>query len=205
MAFVTKTWKDRLVEFSGRRKLKNVSTNEEIIYDVSRSEGTIMQVGDQFSAENMNNLEQRIKTEFDSVNSSLKDSNTNESFNFGSLNGVRGFFTNPSRADDSFVPFSTIKTETFSGFTTAQKEYSITLSQFPHKLICLKSNSGYGVSFPVDVQLSGTNEDLPKYLSYGYTAFVGLSVKYYPKSKNITFKVTDHTVKNGGQIIVNYI
>lgn len=75
MAFVTKTWKDRLVEFSGRRKLKNVSTNEEIIYDVSRSEGTIMQVGDQFSAENMNNLEQRIKTEFDSVNSSLNDGN----------------------------------------------------------------------------------------------------------------------------------
>ena len=73
MAFVTKTWKDRLVEFSGRRKLKNISTEEEIIYDVSRSEGTIMQVGDQFSAENMNNLEQRIKTEFDSVNSSLDD------------------------------------------------------------------------------------------------------------------------------------
>ena len=205
MAFVTKTWKDRLVEFSGRRKLKNVSTNEEIIYDVSRSEGTIMQVGDQFSAENMNNLEQRIKTEFDSVNSSLKDSNTNESFNFGSLNGVRGFFTDPSRADDSFIPFSTRKTETFSGFTTAQKEYSITLSQAPHELICLKSNSGYGVSFPADVQLSGTNEDPPKYLSYGYTAFVGLSVKHYPNSKEITFKVTDHTVKNGGQIIVNYI
>lgn len=39
------------------------------------------------------------------VNSSLQDSNTRESFNFGSLNGVRGFFTNPSRADDSFVPF----------------------------------------------------------------------------------------------------
>lgn len=205
MGFVTKTWKDRLVEFSGRRKLKNVSTNEEIIYDVSRSEGTIMQVGDQFSAENMNNLEQRIKTEFDSVNSSLKDSNTNESFNFGSLNGVRGFYTDPSRADDSFIPFSTRKTETFSGFTTAQKEYSITLSQVPHELICLKNNSGYGVSFPADVQLSGTNEDLPKYLSYGYTAFVGPSVKHYPNSKEITFKVTDHTVENGGQIIVNYI
>ena len=29
-----------------------------------------------------------------------------ESFNFGSLNGVRGFYTNPSRADDSFVPFN---------------------------------------------------------------------------------------------------
>lgn len=43
------------------------------------------------------------------LNSSLNDSNTSESFNFGSLNGVRGFFTNPSRADDSFVPFSQSK------------------------------------------------------------------------------------------------
>ena len=36
----------------------------------------------------------------------MQDSNTSESFNFGSLNGVRGFFTDPSKADDSFVPFS---------------------------------------------------------------------------------------------------
>lgn len=71
MAFITKTWKDRLVEFAGRRKLKNVSTNEEVLYDVSRSEGTVMQAGDSFSAANMNDLEQRIKNEFDTVNSSL--------------------------------------------------------------------------------------------------------------------------------------
>ena len=38
-------------------------------------------------------------------NSSLQDSSPGESFNFGSLNGVRGFFTDPSKADDSFVPF----------------------------------------------------------------------------------------------------
>lgn len=42
------------------------------------------------------------------INSSLQDSNTSESFNFGSLNGVRGFFTDPSKADDSFVPFNHI-------------------------------------------------------------------------------------------------
>ena len=71
MAFVTKTWRDRLVEYAGRRKLKNVATGEEILMDVSRSEGTVNQAGDAFSAANMNNLEQRIKTEFDSVNSSL--------------------------------------------------------------------------------------------------------------------------------------
>lgn len=73
MAFVTKTWKDRLVEYAGRRKLKNVATGEEILMDVSRSEGTVNQAGDAFSATNMNDLEQRIKTEFDSVNSSLAD------------------------------------------------------------------------------------------------------------------------------------
>lgn len=71
MAFVTKTWKDRLVEYAGRRKLKNVATGEEVLMDVSRSEGTVSQAGDAFSAANMNNLEQRIKNEFDTLNSSL--------------------------------------------------------------------------------------------------------------------------------------
>lgn len=71
MAFVTKTWKDRLVEYAGRRKIKNVATGEETLVDVSRSEGTVSQAGDAFSAANMNNLEQRIKNEFDTVHSSL--------------------------------------------------------------------------------------------------------------------------------------
>lgn len=77
MAFVTKTWKDRLVEYAGRRKLKNVATGEEVLMDVSRSEGTVSQAGDAFSAANMNNLEQRIKNEFDTVNSSLQEIQNN--------------------------------------------------------------------------------------------------------------------------------
>ena len=116
MAFVTKTWKDRLVEVSGRRKLKNVSTNEEIIYDVSRSEGTIMQVGDQFSAENMNNLEQRIKTEFDSVNSSLGG------LKFGiDGDGNYGYYG----ADGSLVPFSSFHYHTEKLLTKEGTTYSI--------------------------------------------------------------------------------
>lgn len=71
MAFVTKEWKDRLVEFAGRRKLKNVSTNEETVVDVSRNEGSVSQEGDAFSAANMNNLEQRIADGFNQVNSDL--------------------------------------------------------------------------------------------------------------------------------------
>lgn len=40
-------------------------------------------------------------------NSSLNDdSGTSESFNYGVKDGVRGFYTSPSRADDSFIPFS---------------------------------------------------------------------------------------------------
>lgn len=39
------------------------------------------------------------------VDDSLVNEN-NESFNFGVKDGVRGFFTDPSRADDSFIPFS---------------------------------------------------------------------------------------------------
>lgn len=42
------------------------------------------------------------------LNNSLTNENT-ETFNFGVLNGVRGFFTNPSRADDSFIPFNNIE------------------------------------------------------------------------------------------------
>lgn len=101
MAFVTKTWKDRLVEYAGRRRLKNVATGEEILMDVSRSEGTVNQAGDAFSAANMNNLEQRIKTEFDSVNSSLVDQPT---FEYDETGKITGYKTKIGGADTVF-PF----------------------------------------------------------------------------------------------------
>lgn len=44
----------------------------------------------------------------DKFDNSLTNEN-NETFNFGVLNGVRGFFTDSSRADDSFIPFSSYK------------------------------------------------------------------------------------------------
>ena len=105
MAFVTKTWMDRLVEYAGRRKLKNVATGEEVLMDVSRSEGTVSQAGDAFSAANMNNLEQRIKNEFDKVNSSLgglsfaKDENGKWGYKVGA---------------DSVIPFSSGGTVTLT-------------------------------------------------------------------------------------------
>lgn len=134
MGFVTKTWKDRLVEFSGRRKLKNVSTNEEIIYDVSRSEGTIMQVGDQFSAENMNNLEQRIKTEFDSVNSSLNGCSFEQegnSFYIIGADAVRkklGSVTLYIRATSSYVSDSNLSRKLVLEISTDNKTWKTVAS-----------------------------------------------------------------------------
>ena len=40
MGFTKKTWKDRLVEHAGRRKLTNVATGATQTVDVARAEGT---------------------------------------------------------------------------------------------------------------------------------------------------------------------
>lgn len=41
---------------------------------------------------------------FSELNNRLTNESS-ETFNFGIKDGVRGFYTNPSRADDSFIPF----------------------------------------------------------------------------------------------------
>ena len=62
----------------------------------------------------------------DSINSNITNEN-NETFNFGVLNGVRGFFTNPSRADDSFIPFSSDPEAILfiATYSTDNKQFSI--------------------------------------------------------------------------------
>ena len=64
MAFVTKTWKNRIVQFPNRRTLTDTNSTS-TVYTVARNEGEVTQEGDAFSAENMNNLEGRISDAFD--------------------------------------------------------------------------------------------------------------------------------------------
>ena len=67
----------------------------------------------------------------DKLNDSLTNEN-HESFNFGIKDGVRGFYTDPSRADDSFIPFKSAKsiadmpTESYSGYSTNKTLISFT-------------------------------------------------------------------------------
>ena len=70
MAFAKKTWKDRIAEFPTRRRLTKEDNTSELV-TVAREEGTLSQEGDAFSAENMNDLENRIDAEFTELNGKL--------------------------------------------------------------------------------------------------------------------------------------
>ena len=95
MAFVQKTWKDRVAEYINRRILTKEDGTTELI-SVERSEGTISQEGDAFSAENMNDLEQRIANEF-------SEQNKNIPFKFGiDASGNYGYIKDGA---DSVTPF----------------------------------------------------------------------------------------------------
>lgn len=70
MAFSLKTWVNRISEYPNRRKLTHEDGSTELV-TVSRAEGQISAEGNAFSAEEMNDLENRIKGGFDEVNQSL--------------------------------------------------------------------------------------------------------------------------------------
>lgn len=69
--YVSKTWKDRDSEYPTRREL--AYTDPETLLPatlqvtVTRDEGTITEVGDPFSASNMNGFESRINTAFSAL------------------------------------------------------------------------------------------------------------------------------------------
>lgn len=74
MAFKKRTWIDRLVEFPGRRKLKNIVDGQSATYDVERAEGIVSAEGDDFAADDMNDLEQRIADGISAVEKAIPKS-----------------------------------------------------------------------------------------------------------------------------------
>lgn len=65
MAFIKKLWKDRISEFPNRRTINDGHTVKQAT--IGRDEGIITEEGDDFSAQNMNDLEQRIEDCFGDV------------------------------------------------------------------------------------------------------------------------------------------
>ena len=70
MGFTKKTWKNRIAEYINRRLITMEDGNTSLV-TVARDEGTISQEGDAFNAANMNDLEDRIESEFNEINQSL--------------------------------------------------------------------------------------------------------------------------------------
>ena len=62
MAFVKKTWKDRISQYPNRRTINDGIVTKTVT--VGRDEGEVTQEGDAFSASNMNDLEVRIESAF---------------------------------------------------------------------------------------------------------------------------------------------
>lgn len=102
MAFVKKTWKNRIAEYINRRLLTNEDGSTNLV-TVARNEGTISQEGDAFNAANMNDLEDRIEAGFTEINQSLTqqvaDIYVGED---GKLHKVQG-------GADTVLPFSNLK------------------------------------------------------------------------------------------------
>ena len=76
MAFEKKTWKDRLVEYAGRRKITNTTTLAAQIVDMERAEGIVSEEGSAFNAANMNGLEQRVADGFSAVQQDIEGINS---------------------------------------------------------------------------------------------------------------------------------
>ena len=85
MAFVQKTWKDRISEYPTRRTI-NDGTLVRVV-TVGRDEGTITEAGDAFNASNMNDLEQRIADAIGGVGSYTAGDNIDITSNVISVTG----------------------------------------------------------------------------------------------------------------------
>lgn len=93
MAFSLKTWVNRISEYPNRRKLTHEDGSTELV-TVARAEGQISAEGNAFSAEEMNDLENRIKGGFDEINQSLveKANKINVIFIFSNKKNDKGFY-----------------------------------------------------------------------------------------------------------------
>ena len=71
MAFVKKTWTDRISQYPNRRTINDGNVTK--VVTVGRDEGTITQSGDAFNASNMNDLEDRIENGINSATPDLSN------------------------------------------------------------------------------------------------------------------------------------
>ena len=115
MAFSLKTWVNRITEYPNRRKLTHEDGSTELV-TVARAEGQISAEGNAFSAEEMNDLENRIKDGFDEVTQSLTNINVNVGED-GKLHFV------DSTGADTVLPFKSYNYDYYTGTSPFTKTF----------------------------------------------------------------------------------
>lgn len=133
--FTPKEWKARLVEFAGRRLLRNVANGQTATYDVSRSEGQISQEGDAFNTKNMNDLEQRISNGFANAKKNIDALNRDLNQRFPDGTGLQWDGTNfwGTTADGMKVKLGSLTYRDFTVTPTANSgSMSIDISDIPN-------------------------------------------------------------------------
>ena len=102
MGFIKKIWKDRISEFPTRRSLTKTDGTSELV-TVARSEGMISEEGDAFSAENMNDFENRVANGFSELNENLEDAAKNLTWQLaGEVTGKKEILI-PASAKEIYV------------------------------------------------------------------------------------------------------
>ena len=103
MADLKTNYKDDVLDTSKneKRKFRMIQNDDGTVSFDDATEYT--QQGDAFGAADINATNAKINEQ----SQSLTNENS-ETFNFGVKDGVRGYYTNPSRADDSFIPFNSL-------------------------------------------------------------------------------------------------
>lgn len=133
--FSAKEWKARLVEFAGRRSLRNVANGETTTYDVSRSEGQVSQEGDAFNTKNMNDLEQRVANGFANAKTAVDTLNRDLNQRFPDGTGLQWDGTNfwGTTADGMKVKLGSLTYRDFTVTPTANSDsMSIDISDIPN-------------------------------------------------------------------------
>lgn len=125
MAFSLKTWVNRISEYPNRRKLTHEDGSTELV-TVARAEGQISAEGNAFSAEEMNDLENRIKGGFDEVTQSLTNINTYVGKD-GNLHFVN------STGADTVIPFKSYNYDYYTG----KSPFTKTFDKKPKSLVAI--------------------------------------------------------------------
>lgn len=115
-AWAKKVWKDRKTEYPTRRTLTKTNGSQEIV-TVTRNEGSVSQEGDAFSAENMNDLEERIDAGFTELTSKLgKKDFSNAAINLLSYSKNNKYIA----SDDGYVYF--LAARNYSGYVYVNED-----------------------------------------------------------------------------------